>query len=276
MNTKTIKVAIVSRKGGVGKTAITSFLARYFTEVEERKVLLIDFDGRGGLTSLFHKDPLTTNSRSIGDMLAAIANRADPNETFSQALIKIDPVKNFGWKKGQGSLFLIPCKPLLDDFLPDKDPQLLRLCLNNLDLDGLDLVLIDSGPDHLNVEMVIAAADVVFQPLMFSRQDVHPSVETLRTIIVEQRTNHSPFHGGIIINQVGKTQWEDRYHQQYLELITRFRENTEIRMPAGDPLIPVKRSRIIQRGKHLSQPWLPDLIKASKRISGILYDPKNY
>ena len=32
-------ITITSRKGGVGKTAITSLLARYFTEVEGKKVL---------------------------------------------------------------------------------------------------------------------------------------------------------------------------------------------------------------------------------------------
>ncbi len=64
-------VTITSRKGGAGKTAITSLLARYLVEIENRKVLVVDFDGRGGITSLFNHKPVTATTPSIVELLLA-------------------------------------------------------------------------------------------------------------------------------------------------------------------------------------------------------------
>ena len=54
MNNRAKVVAIASLKGGSGKTSLTSLLARYYAETENKQVLVVDFDSGAGLTSLLY------------------------------------------------------------------------------------------------------------------------------------------------------------------------------------------------------------------------------
>ena len=104
MNNRALVVKIASLKGGVGKTAITSLLARYLSEIEGKQVLVVDFDGRGGITSLLHDEPLTENRQTIVDMLLVASEGIDPYEVFSQAIIEANLSKKYGWEDNGGSL----------------------------------------------------------------------------------------------------------------------------------------------------------------------------
>ena len=46
-------ISIAARKGGVGKTTITYLLATYLAEIKHKKILLIDADPQGNLSSMF-------------------------------------------------------------------------------------------------------------------------------------------------------------------------------------------------------------------------------
>lgn len=164
-------ITITSRKGGVGKTAVTSLLARYFTEVEGKKVLVVDFDGRGGISSLLSGKPIKTDDLSIVELLMVTDQEQNVQDAFEQAVVETGIEKSENWTDNGGTLYLLPAKPALDNVIPDKDPRLLKDLLHDLDLSDDYVVLIDTGPESSCVMMGVAAADVVFIPLILSRQD---------------------------------------------------------------------------------------------------------
>ncbi len=271
MNTKRAKiVTILSRKGGAGKTAITSLLARYYAEIEAKDVLVVDFDGRGGITSLLHHEPVTADSPSIGELLLKADQQVNREDLFIQSVIPIENNITTKWKRKRGKLYLLPSKPLLDEVLIGRHPTLLKTVLRNLRLSQDCIILIDSGPDSKNIEMGIVAADLVFVPMILGKQDVHPTVETIRSIIFEQEKNGKPIFGGLIINRSGQTQWEDSYISSYQNLINLLKNDSGLISIGGDIFIELKQSRVIQRGKHLSWSWRNDHLNTAKEIAGII------
>ena len=265
-------ITILSRKGGAGKTAITSLMARYFAEIEAKDVLIIDFDGRGGLTSLFHHEPVTNTSSSIVELILQANQRLNINDLFFQSVLQIENSITSKWKKNRGRLFLLPSKPLLDDALIGINPRLLKTVLRHLRLTNECIILIDSGPDSKNIEMGIIAADVVFVPMIIGKQDVHPTVETIRSIINEQEINHTPIFGGLIINRANQTQWEDSYVSSYQDLFTMLKKDSGLLTTNQDIFFELKTSRIIQRGKHLSWAWRNDYLKTAKEIATVIHN----
>jgi len=272
MNTKRAKiVTILSRKGGAGKTAITSLLARYYAEIEAKDVLVVDFDGRGGITSLLHHDPLTADSPSIVELLLQADQHVNLEDLFIQSVIPIENNLTTKWKRKRGRLYLLPSKPLLDEVLIGRHPTLLKTVLRNLGLSKDCIILIDSGPDSKNIEMGIVAADLVFVPMILGKQDVHPTIETIRSIILVQEKYGKPLFGGLIINRSGHSQWEDSYISSYQNLINLLKRDSGLISIVGDIFIELKQSRIIQRGKHLSWPWRNDYLSTAKQISEIIH-----
>jgi len=264
-------VTILSRKGGAGKTAITSIIARYFVEVERKNVLIVDFDGRGGITSLFHHEPVTSATPSIVELLHQVNQQASIDDLISETVIPIENRITSKWKKKRGRLFLLPSKPMLDAVLIGINPGLLRTILYDLRLTQEYIVLIDSGPDSKNIEMGIKAADLVFVPMILGKQDVHPTVETIRSIIKQQEINHKPIFGGLIINRAGQTQWEDSYISLYQDLINLIKKDSGLITTDKDIFLDLKQSRIIQRGKHLSWSWRNDHLITAKEIAEIVH-----
>jgi len=271
MNSKRAKiVTILSRKGGAGKTAITSILARYFTEIERKDVLIVDFDGRGGITSLFHFEPVTSSTPSIVEILLHANQQANIDDLFLQTVIQIENSITAKWKRKKGRLFLLPSKPTLDEILIGMNPGLLKTVLHSLNLSQNCIILIDSGPDSKNIEMGIVAADLVFVPMILGQQDVHPTVETIRSIVDEQKENHKPIFGGLIINRAGQTQWEDSYISSYRDLIALLKIDSGLITTDRDIYIELKQSRIIQRGKHLSWSWRNEYLNTAREIAEII------
>ena len=273
MNSKRAKiVTILSRKGGAGKTAITSIMARYFVEVERRDVLVVDFDGRGGITSLFHHEPVTSSTPSIVEILLHANQQANIDDLFFQTLIQIENSITAKWKRKRGRLFLLPSKPLLDEVLIGMNPGILKTVLHSLRLSQDCIILIDSGPDSKNIEMGIDAADLVFVPMILGKQDVHPTVETIHSIVNEQKENHKPIFGGLIINRADQSQWEDFYISSYKELMTLLKKDSGLITTNRDIFIELKQSRIIQRGKHLSWSWRNAHLQTAREIAEIVHD----
>ncbi len=268
-------VTITSRKGGAGKTAITSLLARYLVEIEKKKVLVVDFDGRGGITSLFNHKPVTATTPSIVELLLESNQQLNMADLISQAVIPIENNDTLKWRKNRGRLYLIPSKPSLDAVLIGKDSILLKSVLRNLRLSNEWIILIDSGPDSKNIEMSLVAAGLVFVPIILGKQDVHPTIETIHSIINEQRNIGKPIFGGLIINRSGQTQWEDSYISSYQELIDLLKNDSGLLTMTSDLFIELKQSRIIQRGKHLSWSWRKDILKSAKQIAAVIQQDEN-
>ena len=62
-------LTFANMKGGVGKTTLTANLAAYFDKTLEKRVLLIDFDYQGSLSSTVLAEARTSRFRSIADDL---------------------------------------------------------------------------------------------------------------------------------------------------------------------------------------------------------------
>jgi cellulose biosynthesis protein BcsQ len=267
-------VTITSRKGGVGKTATTSLLARYFAEVEGKNVLVVDFDARGGITSLLCDRAITQEDLSIGELLLTADEQGNIHDVFAQAVIDTGLEKNKHWEDSGGKLYLLPAKKTLDTVLEGKHSSLLRIMLLGLGLPDEHIILVDTSPDGDNVLMGIGAADVVFLPLKYSQQDVHPTVETLRTIIMEQQGNGNAVLGGLVVNQVGDTQWEQAYEQRYSNLFMRFKEKTGLRSATDHLFIHLKHSRIIQRGTYMDWKLREYLLDPAEKMAAALHAVK--
>lgn len=260
-------ITITSRKGGVGKTAITSLLARYFTEVEGKKVLVVDLDGRGGITSLLCKNKLSNARAGITELLLVAEQGDSVQDAYDQIVVDTGLEKSKNWNDNGGGLYIIPSKPALDNVLPDKDPFLLRTLLNELDLSNDYIVLIDTGPDGHCVVMGTGAADVVFLPLILSKQDVHPTVETLKTIYNSQKNNGNAVLGGMIVNQSGGTMWEKNYIERYAVLIDRFQKESNLRSATDSIFIELKQSRIIKKGAFLDWSLREDFLNTAQAMA---------
>lgn len=271
MENRPVIVVVTSRKGGVGKTVSTSLLARYFTEVEGKCVVVVDLDPRGGITSLLHDQPISKNEKSVVEILTATHQEEGVRDLFTKALIETGLENSKHWEDKGGSLFLLPSKPSLDSVLSGKPASLLRTTLHNLELPKEYAILVDTGSDSNSVRMGVAAADVVFLPLKYSRQDVRPAVETLRTIVMEQRGNGKAVLGGLVINGASDTQWEAGYENRFKELFGRFRQKTGFASATENPFIHLRQSRLIQRGTYMDWSLRDDFSETGQKMAAAVH-----
>lgn len=260
-------VAITSRKGGVGKTVITSLMARYFTEVEGKKVLVVDFDARAGISSIFYEKPFDSSDMSIAEMLLVAYEKGNIQDAYSQTVLDTGMEKSKHWEDNGGRLFLIPSKPALESVLIDKNSSLLKMVLHDLGLTEDYVILINSGSDSRSVLQCVGAADVVFLPVQYSRQDVRPTVETLRTIIMEQRENGNAVLGGMVVNQSRDTKWEQEYETNYIQLFDRFQGKTNLKSASDSLFIRLAHSRTIQRGTFLDWSLRDNYLGTAKQLA---------
>jgi cellulose biosynthesis protein BcsQ len=262
-------ITISSRKGGVGKTAITSLLARYMTEVEGKKVLVVDFDGRGGITSLLNKKTkgVGKDDMSIAEMLLVAEQQGNVRDAYDQAVIETGLENSKNWDDNGGSLYLIPSKPALDSIIPESDPALLKTLLHDLEIPADYVVLIDTGSDNHCVVMGIAAADIVFLPMLLSRQDVHPTIETLRTVFNTQKKVGGAVLGGMVVNQSGGTMWEQDYIDKYIKLFDSFQHDSKLMSATDSLFIELSQSRIIKKGTFLDWSLRDDFLKTAQAMA---------
>ena len=260
-------ITVTSMKGGVGKTGVTSLLARYYTEVEGKKVLVVDFDPRAGITSLLYDKPISTNDWTIAELVKVSFEGGNILDVYYQAVRETGLEKNKHWKDNGGKLLLLPSKPALESVLRDKDSPLLKCLLHSLELTDEHVILVDTGGDSVCLLLGIAAADVVFMPMIYSKQDVHPAVETLRTIILEQRGNGHAVLGGLVVNQGSGTQWEQEYHDNYVQLFDRFKKKAGLKIASDTLFIHLDHSRIIKRGTFMDWTLRDDYLAAAQKMA---------
>ena len=267
MNNRATVVAITSLKGGSGKTSITSLLARYYAEEEGKQVLVIDFDSGAGLTSLLYDSYIKDETASIVEVLEDVMHYANPYDTFQQAIIQ---TRHQYSNSKQGSIFLLPSKPALDSLLAGTTRNLLNAAIALVDLPADYILLIDSGPNAVNVRNSIESADVVFIPFQFSRQDAFPAIDTLRHVIQCQQENGFLYFGGWVYIQDIKTQWEKYYLANVKETYKEIRYSNRIRCPNQDPFIQMKPSRVIHRGTHMTWSIRDELFDPIREMAEVI------
>jgi len=113
----------------------------------------------------------------------------------------------------------------------------------------------------------IGAADVVFLPLHLSRQDVHPTFETLKTILLKQIESGTAVLGGMIINQAGDTKWEQSYIDNYIQLFDKFQGKSKISRATDSLFIKLNQSRMIKRGSFLSWAFRDGFLQTAQAMA---------
>lgn len=270
MNNRAKVVAITSMKGGAGKTSLTSLLARYYAERQGKQVLVVDFDSSAGITGLLHHQVVTKDTPSIVEILQDVKQYTDPNETFSRALIRTGLEKSKGWTDNGGSLLLLPSKPTLDVLLKNTNRNLLNAALTHLELPKNTIILIDSGPDSINISMAIRSADVVFLPIRINRQMVYPMIDTLRVIKENQLKSNRPFFGGLLINQKITAQWEEEYIESFSKVFNSLRLGIELMVSYENLFIIMEQSRYIQRGNHITWAIRDEIFDPIRQMASVI------
>lgn len=265
-------ITFTSRKGGVGKTVCTTLLARYYAEVEDKQVIVVDFDASCGITSIFYDQPLGEEDLSIVELLQLNEDNQDVQDAFAEALIETGMEESSHWESSGGKIYLLPSKETLDQVIVQASPYALREVLTRLDLPDNFIFLVDTGPEYKNVLMGVCAADVVFLPMMFSKQDVYPAVDTLRIVIEEQLKNGKAVLGGLIINDFGDTQWEKEYADNFLKVFINLRDNIGLVTSTDNIYVKLKRSKVIKRGKHLDWSFRDEFKIAAHMMADAVHD----
>lgn len=160
--TKTL--AVVNKKGGIGKTTSTLSIGAALRELGN-KVLLIDFDSQANLTRSLYRKPI---KHTVGDFLL---NRVGFEETCINTSVGID---------------LLPSADELadaeDDIAKDKIESAIYLvnALEDVDLEAYDYILIDCPPaiGTLTINALIYA-DYYIVPV---QADFY-SIEGIRSLI---------------------------------------------------------------------------------------------
>lgn len=179
-------IAITNQKGGVGKTTIAYNLACILSSRRNTKVLAIDNDPQGNLTSSFLENPLP----SEGNIVRAYENKTSAPQKLTNNL------HLFG-----ADISLAP--------VAERDFQVifrLRECLNNLQskTGAYDYVLIDCLPSfgHLHLA-ALHAADAVLIPVKPAPYALSGMKDLLGTIEKTRRYFNPELEIlGIVINQV--------------------------------------------------------------------------
>ena len=264
-------ITFTSRKGGVGKTVCATLLARYFAEVEGKQVIVVDFDASCGITSIFYDQAIGEEDLSIVELMQLNANNQDVQDAFAEALIETGMEEGSHWESSGGKIYLLPSKETLDQVIAQANPYALREVLTSLNLPDNYIFLVDTGPEHKNVLMGVCTADVVFLPMMFSRQDVYPAVDTLRIVIEEQLKNGNAVLGGLVINDFGDTQWEKEYADNFLKVFINLRENIGLVSSTDNIYVKLKRSKVIKRGKHLDWSLRDEFKVAAQKMAAAVH-----
>jgi len=196
-------VTLASMKGGVGKTTLTTLLARYLVEIHQLPVLVLDLDPQRGATLLLLGPQQAVKYQGFTTLDILLSEQAGipSSELVLQALLS---------SSYHPDIWLIPaCAGLGRLAGPHTRRDLLQCALQGSARLPASLILVDSGPDISLCELSLQAADLVFIPMTLSHQSGIPTLNTLQAALSLDR----PI-GGLIPTMVGRAGWnQDRIHQ---------------------------------------------------------------
>ena len=182
-------IAILSQKGGTGKTTAARTLTDVFRRVELR-VLPVDLDPQGNLSDYLDVDPEA--SPTIGDVLAG---RANAHEAVHDGIIPAnlglaEAELVLGGRMGRELALkkaLAELKPEHDLIIIDCPPSLGLLTVNALV--ACDYALLSAEAQYFALQGVEQALQVI----ELARENLNPDMEWLGVVlnIADMRTRHS-------------------------------------------------------------------------------------
>lgn len=180
-----IKIAITNQKGGVGKTTIAFNLSWILSKRFGKKVLLIDNDPQGNLSSSFSKPNTNGNGRTL-DLY---------DERIPEPMKVCDCLDFLG-----ADINLAPVAERAFPVIFNLKTGLSQMAVRH----GYDIVIIDCLPSfgHLNLAALVAS-DFVLIPVRPSPYALSGMQDLIRTItMVKKNLNPCLKILGIVINQI--------------------------------------------------------------------------
>jgi chromosome partitioning protein len=184
-----LTIAVLSQKGGTGKTTTVRTLTDVFRRLELR-VLAVDLDPQANLSDYLDVDPET--SPTLGDVLAG---RVEPREAVHDGIVPAnlglaEAELILGGKMGRELALKKALDQLRDDYdliLIDCPPSLGLLTVNALV--AADYALLSAEAQYFAMQGVEQALEVI----ELARENLNPRLEWLGVIlnIADMRTRHS-------------------------------------------------------------------------------------
>jgi chromosome partitioning protein len=184
-----VKIAVLSQKGGTGKTTAVRTLTDLLRRLDLR-VLAVDLDPQGNLSDYLDIDPDATPT--IGDVLSG---RAQPGEAVHSGVIPAnlglaEAELMLGGKMGRELTLkkaLHKLEHLYDVILIDCPPALGLLTVNALV--AADYALLSAEAQYFALQGVEQALEVI----ELARETLNPGLEWLGVVlnIADMRTRHS-------------------------------------------------------------------------------------
>ena len=182
-------IAVLSQKGGTGKTTATRTLTDVFRRVDLR-VLAVDLDPQGNLSDYLDVDPEA--SPTIGDVLSGRAKaRSAVHDGIIPANLGLAEAElALGGKMGRELALKKALRDVRDDYdlvLIDCPPALGLLTVNALV--ASDHALISAEAQYFSLQGVEQALEVI----ELARENLNPDLEWLGVVlnIADMRTRHS-------------------------------------------------------------------------------------
>jgi chromosome partitioning protein len=204
-------IAVLSQKGGTGKTTTVRTLADVFRRVD-LDVLAVDLDPQGNLSDYFDVDPEA--SPTIGDVLAG---RAPASEAVHDAIIPAnlslaEAELLLAGKMGRELTLKRALKPLKDRYdliILDCPPSLGLLTVNALV--AADHALLSTEAQYFALQGVEQALEVI----ELARDALNPDLDWLGVLfnIADMRTRHSRDAFSTLREHVGEKLFEPTVRQ---------------------------------------------------------------
>lgn len=190
-------ITVASMKGGVGKSTLSTMIAKFIAEERGTQVTVIDLDPQRGATILLLGARYAKQDTGPGiyEILESEQDNIPSIELFNQALV-VSPYNEL--------IRVIPSAASLARLRgPETPRELLSLALQDAPIGEDETVIVDTSPDVTFCEMGIQAADMVFVPITMSHQSGVPTLNTLQAVLYAEKEM-----GGLIPTLIGRAKWQ--------------------------------------------------------------------
>ena len=191
-------ITIASMKGGVGKSTLSTMIAKFIAEERGTPLTVIDLDPQRGATILLLGARYAKQDAGPGiyEILQSEQDNIPSTELFYQALV-VSPYNEL--------IRVIPSDASLAQLRgPETPRELLSLALEDAPIGDNETVIVDTSPDVTFCEMGIQASDIVFIPITMSHQSGVPTLNTLQALLHAEKQI-----GGLIPTLIGRAKWQE-------------------------------------------------------------------